>query len=81
MMRLSPLLAQLETESWIDLLLGPAGLLVGLILTVWAFATRRVIARGIYEEMRDDRDRWRQIALTGLNISEQAVDIVRAKMP
>lgn len=65
-----------EPGSWIALLLGPVGLLVGLIAAVWAFGTRRVISRGTYDEMVRDRDRWRDMALGLLPVGEKVADAV-----
>lgn len=76
------LMAQAEADpaSWIDLLLGPLGLLVFLLITVWAFATRRVISRGSYDEIVRDRDHWRQVALDGLTIAQKGVEVVKEKV-
>lgn len=64
-------------ESWIDLLVGPGGLLVFLLISLWAFATRRVVSRGSYDEMVRDRDHWRKIALEGLTIAQKGVEVVK----
>lgn len=67
-----------EPESWIDLL-DRGGLVAGLILALWAFMTRRIITRGTFEEMKEDRDQWRSLALGGKHIAEKAVDVVKEK--
>lgn len=72
------LVAQADPESWIDLL-DRGGLVVGLILALWAFTTRRVITRGTYDEMKEDRDHWRSLALGGKHITETAVEVVKEK--
>lgn len=79
--------AQSDPASWIELLLGPAGLAVFLLITVWAFSTRRVISRGTYEELRSnyeamtaDRDRWQAMAIGLLGPVEEGTKVLREKL-
>lgn len=69
--------AQQEPGSWIDLLLGPLGLLIGALLTVWAFATGKVISRREFDAMVEDRDHWRSLALGDRSIAREAVHVVK----
>lgn len=41
---------------------GTAGLILGLVIAVWAFATRRVITRGTFDDLRAERDKWEALA-------------------
>lgn len=72
------LLAQQDPGSWIDLL-DRGGLVIGLILALWGFTTRRVISRGTYDEVREERDHWRSVALHALGLGEKAVDVAKEK--
>lgn len=42
---------------------GTAGLILGLVIAVWALTTRRVIARGTFDDLKAERDKWETIAL------------------
>lgn len=65
-----------EPGSWTDLLLGPLGLLVGLILAVWALGTRRVVPRAALEEALAREEHWRSVAFHALGIGEEAIKAV-----
>lgn len=39
---------------------GTAGLILGMAITIWALATRRVIARGTFDDLVAERDEWKR---------------------
>lgn len=49
---------------------GPLGLLVLVAIMVWR---RKLYLEREYEAMREDRDFWRNAAVTAMNIGEAAV--------
>jgi len=82
--------AQMEDfslRSFITLLSGASGFTVLGIIT-WAWFTRRIITRGEKEEadartedMRQERDEWKALALRSINVTEssQATTVQAAK--
>lgn len=50
---------------------GPWGLLVvGLVLLVWLYATDRIVSAGRYRELLADRDFWRDLSMSALDVAE-----------
>jgi hypothetical protein len=69
-----------------DALFGPMGLLAGAFIAIGAFVTGRVITRThltdllkVWEkendDLRKDRDFWRQLALAGTSLAAKATDL------
>lgn len=66
--------AQTTDEAAIRFLLGPLGLLVFLLtVVVWGGRKRWWVFGGEFADMRDDRDFWRDLAMSTINATETSV--------
>lgn len=66
-----------DATTMIDLIQS-SGVVGVLGLIVWAFVTRRLHSDGEYQELREDRDMWRELALGVHDTSRRAVGAAEA---
>jgi hypothetical protein len=57
--------------------LSRAGVVGALLIAMWAGATRRWVWGYQLEEMRQDRDMWRDLALRSIGQTSRTVDVVQ----
>ena len=69
-MTLDPTAVQILTGG------GTVGLILGLIITVWALATRKVIVRGTFDDLVAERDEWKRQYFEESERADQAVESV-----
>lgn len=55
---------------------GPLGAFVVLCGFVWGLFKRWIVIGWTYQDMKEDRDRWREIALSGTKLAHRAVDVI-----
>jgi hypothetical protein len=55
---------------------GPLGIL---LLILWGGSKQIWVWGYQYREMKEDRDRWRDLALAGTDVAEKAVEVVRSR--
>lgn len=63
-------------NQWIDVLLGPFGLAIGLIWALVGVLRGWWVPGKLYKNMEADRDEWKEIALKGIAVGEKAVRLV-----
>ena len=68
-----------DVKTWLDYLLGPQGLVVGLLFVLWAAFKDRpfVVSGAMYREMQADRDRWMEAAMTNTRLAQGSVNVTR----
>lgn len=70
-------MAQTGQFDWfVQSIAGPLGAVFALCVFVWGLHKQWFVIGWQYRDMKDDRDRWREIALTGTKLAHRAVDIV-----
>lgn len=52
---------------------GTAGLILILVLNVWAFVNRKVITRGTFDDVVSERNEWKRLYLEESDRADQAV--------
>ena len=67
-----------EGQQWVDLLLGPGGLLVALLIIIYTGVRRLWVFGWLYSEKAKEADQWREMALRGTTLAEKAVTHVDA---
>jgi hypothetical protein len=68
-------------DALLPQLLGPYGLVVGLLVVVFAFVTERVYTRGAMLRERRKTEYWRQLALSGTSLAQRATRLAAASAP
>lgn len=75
-----------DAQSILDALLGPTGVLAGLVFFIWAAAKDKplIVFGWVYRDMEADRNRWRDaatrsttLAHSGADLAREAVDVVK----
>lgn len=62
-------------KQLIDLLLGPGGLLVALLIIIFTGMKGMWVFGWYVRELRDDRDEWKEAALRGTRVAERVVSV------
>jgi hypothetical protein len=50
-------------------------LIVFMIVSFWAFATKRVVFGWQYNQEREEKQRWQQVALSSSGVSAKLIDV------
>jgi hypothetical protein len=62
-------LADSPSPAWVNLLLGPGGLLVGLMIVIYTGVRKMWVFGWMYAEKSKEADRWRDMALRGTSLA------------
>lgn len=68
-----------QATTWLSILLGPAGLTVGLLGLVWALYTEKLVPGTTHKRVREERDAALRLARTGVSVTGRAVDLAERK--
>jgi hypothetical protein len=63
-----------DTGSWLDLLVGPGGLLVALLVVIVTGMRRRWVFGWQYDAALKDCEEWKSRALRAMGVAERATD-------
>ncbi len=68
-----------DSKLWLDYLLGPQGLVVGLLFILYAAFKDKpfVVSGSMYREMKADRDRWMDAAVTNTRLAQGSVKVTQ----
>ena len=66
---------QAEASGWLNLLVGPAGLTVGLVALVWALLTERLVPGPTCRRIREERDAALRRLERAVSVTGRAVEI------
>lgn len=64
-------------EQFASALLGPLGALAAALVAIIALATGKVVPSSRVTELRQERDYWRKLALSGTSLASRALDTRR----
>lgn len=65
----------MDAREWLQLLLGPAGVTVVFAAILWAGMRRKWVWYWIHEEVRQDRDEWKKMALDQTRVAERGTEV------
>jgi hypothetical protein len=68
-----------QATTWLSILLGPAGLTVGLLALVWALYTEKLVPGEVARRYRTERDVAMRLARTGTDVTGRAVDLAEKR--
>jgi len=66
-------------ETLLPQLLGPFGLLVGLLIVVVAFSREWVFTGAAMRRERRETEYWRQLALHGTSLAQKSLELAKAR--
>jgi hypothetical protein len=66
------------STEWFDLILGPGGLLVGLLILVVTGVKKMWVFGWYATALETDRDYWKQMAVRSLTAAEKATDVAKS---
>lgn len=66
-----------QSGDWIGLFTGPFALLLFLLTVIWTGIRRFWVFGWQFEDMRVDRDRYRDMALRGVGAAEKSVEVTQ----